>query len=192
MPDRPTLPYEEAAGVVTVTGWACKSCKRWFADEEDLARYCCAESMPCDCGRQRREKHYTCCELCRAERAAERYAKLSRVEWDGETPLCEWMSDRYFWDIDEVQDAIDEDPDIRLEVCVPQLSPIFEMSEFLADVLPLEDGELRADATEIDAAVNAWIAKHSPFSWTGSGKVPSRESLAKVVDLRDDEEDGDA
>ena len=52
MTDATRLLYEESAEVVTVTGWSCKTCKRWWADDEHMARWCCASDMACDCGKR--------------------------------------------------------------------------------------------------------------------------------------------
>ena len=179
-----TLPYEESAETVTVTGWSCKTCKRWWADNEHMARWCCASDLPCDCG-GRREKHYTCCVVCRAKRDFERYEKMERVEWDGKTPLVDWGGDRYCWCVDDVQDLIDEDPLVWLVLCRPVGYPLFDMGEFLQDYLPDPAEYDIPDASAAEKAVNNWIAEHSPFSWAGTDKVPSRDSLARFVDLRE-------
>lgn len=59
-----TLDYEEAAEVVQMHGWACKSCGRFYGNNEHSARYCCAQTLPCPCG-GRRERGWTICASCR-------------------------------------------------------------------------------------------------------------------------------
>jgi len=77
------LRYEDAAEQRTTTLWCCKRCNKGYR-EERLARYCCAESLPCDeCG-GRKKKPYTCCDDCRrkkeVDREAARLAKATAVE----------------------------------------------------------------------------------------------------------------
>lgn len=184
--------YEDAAQSVTITGWACKTCGRFYGDKpqsEHIARWCCATDLPCkECGGRNTCKSYTCCESCRLRHDEERWAKLERIDWDGVTPVCEWRNDRYYFSDGEVADEIAERledggkiDDVRLVLCEPCDPPTFEMGDFLSDVLP-EDFDPGKDFDEIDRIVNGWIKAKMPLSWFPTNKAISTESLRGLVE----------
>jgi len=178
MKQKPELPYEEAAEQRTVTGWACKTCSLFYGDKEDLARWCCAKDMPCPCGK-RCSKGRTCCDECRQKHDDERYQKLSEADWDGESPLVLFMDDRYFFDIEDIIQYMDDHdiPDashLQFELCERAKPRHFDAEEFCSDDM-YEDQELDG-AEEINATVNAWLAKQK-FGWFGRGVKPTRASL---------------
>ena len=177
------LPYEEAAEPAMpadVAGlWKCKTCRRLFRHEHD-ARYCCAATMPCDCG-GRREKYWTVCAACREEAAIKRYAELPRVPWDGVSLLCMDGTDTYFQSIDEIVDYIYEHPEytlesLRLRICEPKRPRPFEMVDHIHDNYP-EDWE-QPDASAVEAAVNDWIEANVPTLWYPGKTAPTLESIA--------------
>lgn len=169
---KPTIRYEDAAELRTVPGWVCRTCHRFYGDDEHLARWCCATDLPCDCGK-RRGKTWTLCEDCRSERQRERWLALERRKWRGE-PLYSEAADRFFFDEDELAEAIEEnggDTDsLQLVFCYPvYASPIDE--EYWIDELP-EDSTLESEAPAIADAVNVanrvirWArANRDPLSW---------------------------
>lgn len=189
----PTLYSECAAERFTVEGWRCLKCHRFFYGSEPAAersaRYCCATSFPCGCG-GRYEKGWTCCEECRRKATAERWRKLERVEWDGETPLARFTgSDKFFWAADDLAEYLyDEEltlDEMMLVVCTPDYGRKFDLIEHIEDSLP-EDNEPDLDgADEIDAVVNKWLKDHGPFSWYPGKTVPSDESLRRVLALKE-------
>lgn len=179
---KPEVRYEDAAELRTgISGWCCKACGRFWGADEHMARYCCATNMPCECGARIEPRHWTHCEACREKRRDEVWAGLSRVEWDGEMPLCVFDDDKFFFSLDDLESYIDDlddgtaASDLRLVLCEPENGRYFEMSEFLSDDLP--DGDDGPDTKEIDATVNAWIKAHAPFSWRATNKAISAESL---------------
>lgn len=195
--DKPPLCYEDAAMHVTLTGWACVRCKRFFGnypDAEASARYCCHTEAPCkECGgRNLRSRSYTCCDACGEKHRTERWLALPRVEWDGEAPLCLWDDDRFFWNADDLQSYVDgddleiDDPprkleDVRLVLAKPVKPREFEMADYLSDELPEDDD---TDFNDIDQIVNDYIAG-LPRLYHGSGKAVSLESLR--LHLREEE-----
>ncbi len=189
--------YEENAHEVTVKGWACKTCNRWFgnnADAEHIAIYCCATSMPCDCG-ERREKPYTCCEVCRSKLDLERYEKLPQKPWDGKAPICTWRGDDYFFCVDSLvnylEDVGGDIADVQLELCEPVQPPYFEMHEFVSDAIPTDgDCSCLPDTTGIDKQVNDWISENGPWAYEGAGVRPTLESVLEHTGLTRDEVNG--
>jgi hypothetical protein len=55
---------EESAGVTQVMGWSCVHCGHFWGQDERMARYCCATTFPCECGKARYDKGYTACKEC--------------------------------------------------------------------------------------------------------------------------------
>lgn len=180
-------PYESCGRQVTVTGWVCDKCRRFYGSGEDaehLARWCCCSDRPCHtpgCG-GRADKSWIACPSCLSKKDLDRFMAKPRVEWDGITPLVT-DDDRFFFDADSLGDYLADLPAedreiVRLEVCRPTNTSEFYMSEFLQDSLP-EDFDL--DEDEINATVNRWIKDNGPFAWEGSGKVPTWESVERVL-----------
>lgn len=197
--------YEDAAELVTVKGWQCKRCQRFWGVDEHMAKWCCATELPCDeCGGRNPDKHYTCCGECRSKRVAKKWEELyaKAVEWDGKTyPIFSDSHDRYFFDEDELSDFLYDNslpPDIderlvpllkksaieiaaecRFRLCTPNNGRSFDMNEFLCDDLA-EDHEV--DAREVEQVVNDWIKENAPFSWNGNGKAIKYECIAKFYE----------
>lgn len=189
------LPYEEAAHVVTVTGWACKTCRQWWGNgdrSEHMARWCCASSVPCPCGGRNLSKSYTICEACRDRKEEEEWqsALQGAVPWNGDVPLCTWRGDTYFFSPDDIEDYIDREVDVTLEglrlcLCEPGKAREFNLGEFLSDDLP-DDYHEGQKFGEIDEVVNAFIAAGpygdgGPWGWYGSDVPVSMESLRQWV-----------
>ena len=193
MKDNPERNSEDAAELVTVTGWACKHCKRWWGKDERMARYCCSASFPCECG-GRHSKSWTHCEECRHKKDHERWYAKEEVIWDGQYPIGIWNDDKFFWDEDDLLDYLvemqDEDVGNDNESCLDQLDNLwltschpnngrdFEMTEYLCDELG-EDGSI--DDEEINKTVNDWIMAHAPFSWGMTGERLSIESVKEKL-----------
>ena len=98
--------YEDAAERRTVEGWVCKACRRWWGEDEHMARWCCSTDQPCACG-NRRTKHYTVCDSCREKAELERWLKKERRPYDGGFLYSDALS-RYFDDADDVAADIAE------------------------------------------------------------------------------------
>ncbi len=178
-----TLPYEEAAEHrENISGWCCKTCRRFWGGDEHMARYCCAKDLPCQCG-GRTEPHWVRCQACRDKAGDAKYFAAPEVDWDGETPLCSWADDRYFFDADDLCNWMDEHeltPEtVRLELCERAKPREFEMCDFLSDDLP-EDCDL--DEAEINRVVNEWIIANVQPLWHGCGKRVSEASVRLCTD----------
>jgi len=170
--------YSEAAEVVTVTGWACKACHRWHGSlgnelAEHMARYCCSTTAICKtCGVEHDEKGYTVCKACRDKADEARWQERLKkaVPWDGKSPICSDLRDRWFFDMEELAEFLHEERDdfegLRLCVGKPNCPREFNIEEFLEDDLPddYDSGDL-AGADELNKIVNEWIEARSPISW---------------------------
>ena len=108
------LPYEEAAERRTLTGWCCKSCCHYWAEDEHMARYCCAAAIPCrDCGLPMRKNSW--CEPCYKKRRDETYAAMPQADWDSNVPLCMYDNDKFFFNAESISDYIEDDEERTLE-----------------------------------------------------------------------------
>lgn len=186
--DKQVIEYEQAAEQRTqeITGWFCKTCNRFFGSDEHQARYCHAESFPCKCGK-RYSKGWTCCNDCREVNDAARYFKFPEVEWDGETPLAHYSSGRFFFDVDELSEWLNENDfacdDVMLCICEPNNPCEFDLMEYLYDYLP-DDKDLveLSGLNKINDIVNTWIKEQGTLSWYASNKRPSLASLKAVLE----------
>ena len=190
-------PYESCGKRVTVTGWACDMCGRFFGDSGDaehMAKWCCCSDQPCTtegCS-GRRVKPWTVCAHCRERSEAERFAAAPREEWDGETPLYCEDTDRFIFGVDDLEQHIDELADegvkldaIRLRICVPDNPSPFSMRDFLHLYLADDSEDLPAGWEDAESAVNRWIDAHSPLAWRAGHAVPSPESIAIYFPLEE-------
>jgi len=181
-----TMPYEESAERLTgIVGWVCKTCRRYFGDDEHLARFCCAKDLPCDTDgcKGRKDRGYTMCDSCRGTMDLKRWLALPEVPWDGKLPLCLDDDDKYFFSEDDLLEYLAEHDlkaeDIRLVICEKRRPPMFDMYEFLEDYLA-EGQESEADWDKISDRVNAWIKKNVPDVWEPAKARPTVDSLPKL------------
>lgn len=193
---REVLSYEDAAETVTVTGWSCKTCKRFWGIDEHMARYCCAKDMACECGK-RQSKHRARCDECQNVRDIASYAKKTREPWDGESPLYSEQAEEFFFHgpdsvIEFVMDKEEcEESEVTAEMVAAlrlvhcqQVKPRhFEIEDMFEDSLG-EDQELDRDheIVALEKAVNAWIDAQ-PTGWepTGIAVDPSTLPLPRPV-----------
>lgn len=178
------IPYTEAAEQTTVSGWVCKTCRRFYGENEHLARWCCASQIACQtsgCAGKVDHSGYSICNRCREKLDHERYLKLPEADWDGETPLCLHDDDTYFYSVEDLhQYAEDHETkveDLWLIICRKQRLPYFEMNSLAED--HLADGQDLPDPSEIEKAVNDWIEKNFPDVWEPGKTRPTVASLMK-------------
>lgn len=194
-------PYDgDVAERRTVTGWVCKTCNRFWGDDEHMARYCCCTSR--SCGTEgcagRCEKHYTKCETCRELSGLERYLAREVVPWDGKCMIALDSNDRYFSDAEEFLDYVvgcrdpgdftDEEAERpptaeEIEAVRPMETAMmrprhFSVSEFCEE-MTTEDGEqhFRGNPAEIDEIVNKWLAENGPQLWEATRRRLDPKSL---------------
>jgi RNA polymerase subunit RPABC4/transcription elongation factor Spt4 len=177
------FPYEDAAEEATVTGWVCKTCRRFWGTDERMARWCCANSIACKKCDGRIDDSYTVCRSCRDAEKHARWGKYQAVDWDGVTPLCVYDSDKFLFSADDLASWLDDRgeiplDDVRLVLCQRVEYREFEVSDFISDSLP-DNYDYELDDQKINDAVNDWIRDNAPASWTPSNVRVSPESLRK-------------
>lgn len=187
------LVNEEAAERRTdISGWICKTCRRFYGDEVDAeraARYCCEKDHKCgtDGCDNRAKKNWIYCDACNDKRDHLRYLALEVVHWDGDVPLVIHDDDHFFFSADDLREYLEQEgvklEDMRLVVAVEDPPRHFDLSDFLDDHLP--DGLEPDDHTKLDAYVNRWIEKHVPKVWTAGKTRPSLSSLQKNLEVQE-------
>lgn len=162
---------DEAAHKVTVTGWV-SSDGRFYGDDERIARYAGCTHRKCDTCENVVDKGRIYCDSCTHKRTLARYEALPTKEWDGETPLCCFDDDRYFFDWDSVEEYCEDNEcsvdDLLLVICDPVKPRHFDGSlfeDYLAEDCEAPDAVLAA----LDV-LNKAIDESLPFSWY-PGKV---------------------
>jgi hypothetical protein len=163
---------DEAARLTTVTGWVSRN-GHFYGDDERTARYDGCTHKPCDeCGELIPRDGLICCRPCFAKRDAERFARMPRQEWDGETPLVLFNTDTYFFSEDELAEYCEEHEVLReslqLVICTPQTGRRVDAMDFLEDVLVEDASEHDIPAPIIEAVeqLNKAIEAAGAFSWT--------------------------
>lgn len=171
----PVIRYEDAAEVrENIKGWVCKKCSRYWGKDEHMARYCCSDDHPCECG-GRKSKTYTVCDDCRQKKEHDAWFSLPESEWDGEFPIGTWDDDKFFWDeeslieylcevneVEEPEDLTDDQIEsTKFCLCEPHKHD-FELAGCISDYLPEDDD---TDFREIDKIINDWIAANVPKVW---------------------------
>lgn len=147
-----------------IKGWVSRG-GRFFGDgpsAEADARYHSCTHRPCrECGAPT-IKRYIKCDACRELADIARYQAMPRAEWDGKAMLYSEATDRYYNDLDEVDDHLDEMEerctlaDLRLVICEPNY--VMQLSEDLfLDDLP-EEGDLPNEVYEAIEAFNTAVA----------------------------------
>ena len=160
-----------------------------YQDKRQAVYACAIGSVCLECGKHISGKTYTKCDTCRDKAEEECYLKLEEVKWDGTTPLTIYMSDKYFFGIEDIESFLEDcDPEIPVEdlnlvVCENESPPEFELSEYLVDFLPegttpedLENKEGEHSTKEVEDIVNDWLYGIKRKVWYPSNK---RVSLKK-------------
>lgn len=191
--------YGEKACQVTVTTpdgsqhqqWFCAKCRRiWGEKDQHMASWCCSTHKICECGKQH-EKHYTHCDDCRATKEAHRWYAKPDVQWDGEWPIADHSSDKYFFDGSAMMDWIEENHEegttfdelaasLRLTSCHKNKPRTFEINEWCSDDLS-EDSDGVSDADSIDERINAILAETGILSFSmNSDRLNVRQILQAI------------
>lgn len=174
--EKPVIKSEDNAEQQTVTGWVCKTCRRFWGDDERMARYCCSTDFPCACG-NRHGKGWTCCKACREKHEDEKWAKRERRPWDGTGMLYSDTMDRWFSSVEDLEGHVLDITDdggkddslqglherFRIIICEENKPRTFEMEDYLCDELH-EGSDIHA--RDINKIVNDWIQAQRPLSWT--------------------------
>lgn len=165
----------EAASIQTVTGWVSRGGRFWGNDEH-MARYCGSTHRLCEANPEHGPvENRSYCEACHAEKNETKWQAMPKAPLSEELlPLCVFDSDRYFFDLDDLRDWLEEhelNPEgVRLVQCEPvHAQPIDPYDHFIDD-LP-EDGEVPDALREAFEALNTAIAKCEPLGWRAANKL---------------------
>ena len=157
---------DDAARLATVEGWVDRFGRYHGADERAARWAGCTHILCRDCGCAT-TKGRLVCDPCYRKRRDAMYQALPVVEWDGETPLCTWDSDDYFFSAEEVEEYVYDhgiDPaDLQLVVCKPLRLSTIDVDHW-ADDMP-EDGELPPEVEAALDVLNRAIEDVGPVGW---------------------------
>ena len=155
---------EAATYRTDIKGWV-SSDGRFYGGDERTARWGGCTHQICKCGKLH-DKHRTICDSCYAKQRTEKYYALPVEKWDGETPLCLWDDDRFFFDEGSLLDWLadqEEGTEVQLVKCKPgRLHYVDE--DIWCDDLP-EDGELPEEVASKLAELNEAIKRAEPVCW---------------------------
>ncbi len=167
---------EEAASVKTVTGWV-SSTGRYWGEDEHMARFDGSTHKACECGEIISRSDY--CHPCHLKKEQEKYNSFVVVEWDKESPICEYSGDQYFFDHESLCDYLSDSEihvsALNLVLCEPH--PIQQIdSDYFSDDQH-EDFELPDDIQTALDSLNKVIQESAPVTF-----YPSKVAV-KVSDL---------
>ena len=164
MNDKEQVLYDspEAAQFKTgISGWVSRD-GRFYADDEHMARWAGSTHRRCDeCGTLNETGRG--CDVCRNRKLLADFAALPVEKWDGETPLCLFDSDKYFFGEDILDWLADHPEDVRVCKCKPGYLSRIDTDTW-ADDLP-EEGDLPGQVEEAVAALNKAISEAGPSCW---------------------------
>jgi len=184
MSDEKIVMYDsnEAATKVSVVGWKSRLGHFYPGDSassEHGARWSGCTHMTCACGRVH-DKGRTICRACEAKIDCDKYYALPVVEWDETTPVCDYKSDNYFWDREEVLehlfDVLEDaqkngyEPESRLVLCVPHYLRQIDYDIWSDDLH--EDGDVPDAVNYALDALNAVLKAQGPSCW-----VPGKQRI---------------
>jgi hypothetical protein len=183
----PKIMYDsdEAAQLVTVTGWRSKD-GIFYGNNEHIARWAGCTHMVCECGTEH-PKGRTMCDDCFKKKRDAKYQAMPTKEWEGE-PLCLHDDETYFWSEDQVTDWCDDngvDPaTLQLVICEPQYAGTLDGNDIFRDALP-EDQYLEDRAPILAAAfdaLNKVIEERAEILCWMPGKYRTCISIKKAIE----------
>ncbi len=176
---------DEAATYRTgLEGWVTRNGRFWGEDER-MARWDGCTHVLCECGKPV-EKSWTKCPECRRASAVKRFEAMPKKVWDGESPLCLFDDDCFFWSQDDLTDYCEEsghDPkDLKLVICKPIFARQIDPYDHYHDDIP-EEGDLPGELVEAFDRLNEKIREcREPLSWEpGSYAAEIREETLEKV-----------
>jgi hypothetical protein len=183
-PDKEIIRYDdpEAATFKTgISGWVDRT-GRFFGNgpsAEHMARYSSCTHRICEkCGELYSKNGY--CEPCHQKKMDAKFNAMPTQKWDGVTPLYSESWEKFFFDMDEINDMIEDAAadgermetleDLRLVICKPNYAREID-DEYFGDAFPEDTNstlsDLDPELAELVEAVNEYIRKQGkPLSWT--------------------------
>ena len=190
--------YEDSAKPAHIKGWSCRHCKAFYLDE-DSAKKCCANDMPCkSCGARHNSnssfRYAMLCDRCRRLKQDEDWLSREAKEWDGIFPIAIWDDDVFFlseYDIEVYLDnCYDENEesqitidDLRFVECKERSRSQFRIYEFLD-----WDGEedLWDGSEKAEEAINTILDK-APSVYEPNGNRLCNESIKRCLGWRNEQ-----
>jgi hypothetical protein len=158
---------DEAAQYRTnLSGWVSRHGHYWGVDER-AARYDgCTHTRCEDCG-EPVDRGRLICPKCHEKRQVKRYNTMPQEEWDGKGMLYSDAADKYFLDLDDAEDFLEDEEgtieSLRLIICEPNYLPLIP-DDYGCDELA-EDGELPDAVIDAIEKFNEVIRKTGAVSW---------------------------
>ncbi|MGM8922553.1 hypothetical protein ACS6O0_06695 [Enterobacter hormaechei subsp. steigerwaltii] len=168
---------DEAASILTVTGWVDRQGRYWGSDEHQ-ARWCGATHRKCKNKPGEHPIHSThgYCEECHRESRQAKFATFEREVWAGE-PLVIFDDDQYFFDAESLADYCYEHSllpsELQLMICEPNYPPEFDLEQHCEEIMPDGDDYYCLPQAVRDAAeaLNKALKESAPVSWSASNRV---------------------
>lgn len=192
--ENPIRRFEDQAEHVTMTGWGCKTCRRFYGNDseaERLARWCCANDLPCQDCDGRTDRPYYRCKKCQRVQQEKSYRRLPEAEWNGTDGLAIDGTDTFFFNVQSLSEYLEFDydteqprllEDVRLVICEKSHPREINLDEHFSDeVAECHEGW----SVEIDDIVNDWLSRHFPESWFPGKTRPSLASLRAALNLQE-------
>ena len=174
---------DAAAKLTTITGWVSRTGRFYYKDER-LARYDGCTHKKCECGNLM-SKNYTKCDACISKMKMDRYNSLPLGTWDGESPVCDYFGDKYFFDgIEEIVDYLEDEnispEDLHLVLCKPNY--LGELtSEYWDGILP-EEGSFPKELDDKINEFNKFITTQPPISYSPSNvRIDIEQEILKAT-----------
>lgn len=165
---------EQLIEQVNIDVWKVSD-KKYFLTKESAIDHVITNKK-CECGNlmnKYNSKCYNCLNVDRKEENEKKYIRKPFQEWDGETPLCLYNDDKFFFSEDEVFDYLVENNltqgEIQLCICSPNNPPQIDYYVFCEDIMPENVDDIRDLAPEIMKKIdelNEFIKTQKPISWT--------------------------
>jgi len=193
MPDeKQIVRYSDDAAaryVTDISGWVSRD-GRFFGKNEHTARMSGCTHYECrECGALI-DKPWTVCRGCREEKDERKHAAREHVAWDYKTPVYSDVMDRYFFDPDDLSDAMHEREADADELRLLWCKPVY-LRELDPDVwegqLPDEDhggdpyDPLPHEVSEALESLNKAVRNAGPVAWEPSDIAVSMPSDATEV-----------
>ena len=184
---------EAATYRTDIKGWVNSSGQYW--NDEHMARWTSCTHMTCSCGKIY-EKGRVRCRFCQAKKDMEDYYALPMIEWDGESPVCDYDGNTYFFDHESVMDILFDvlkdakkngyEPEAQLVICEPNYLHTLDSEDWCDDLA--EDGELPDAVSVALDAFNEVIKAQGPSCWMPGKQRINMEPLWKKLKEDLDEE----
>lgn len=163
---------DEAAKFVTgISGWVDIH-GNFHGKSEEMARYYSSTHRKCEeCKTAIIKRGYRFCADCKEKKDIERYLRLERKVWDGESYLYSCKQDMYFADYQELHDYLEDNEEgvsstdsLRLVICEPVYFRKIDEG-YWEDDLP-DDAYLPDSVLSALETFNASLKDAGIVSWT--------------------------